>query len=290
MDEQTPLLPAPIPDDDQPLHPTLTYTSEVYKLFRNAVPITLSFALQQIVQAWSVIIVGRLGTFELGVASYGYMFATCTGSLIAIGGATALDTLCSQALASVKTAKDSHMLGIYLQRGFLLLGAQFLVTIAPLWWFSSYLFEALGQEPEFARLTGRFLRILIPGGLFQIVAECLKRFLQIQGMSDTVGVMIVVSSAVGIAANYVFVRVVGMGVLGASLSHVLYHLSTAVLLSGCVLGSGTARAGWGGFSRKAFEGWWEFVKLALSGILTVATEFWRYFLIRSCSLSILIWF
>ena len=94
-------------------------------------------------------------------------------------------------------------------------------------------------------------------------------------MSDAVGVMIVASSAVGIAANYVFVRVVGMGVLGASLSHVLYHLSTAVFLSACVWWSETAREGWGGFSRKAFEDTWEFIKLALSGILTVATEFWR---------------
>lgn len=268
MDEETPLLP------EQPQHPTLTYGPEIYKLARNTLPITLSFALQQIVQAWSVIIVGRQGTFELGVASYGYMFATCTGSLIAIGGATALDTLCSQALASVKNSHDSHMLGLYLQRGLFILLIQFIITIVPLWWFSASLFETLGQEADFARLTGQFLRIMIPGGLFQIYAECLKRFLQIQGLSDAVGWMIVAASAVGILANYVLVLVLEMGALGASCSHVLYHLSTAIFLTVCAWRSGIARNGWGGFTTESFSNCWEFIKLALSGILTVATEFW----------------
>lgn len=276
MDENTPLLDNVSASEEQTERAALTYRSEIFKLARNTLPITLSFALQQVVQAWSVIIVGRLGTFELGVASYGYMFATCTGSLIAIGGATALDTLCSQALASVKNAEDSHMLGIYLQRGLFLLSLQFVITIAPLWWFSPYLFAALGQEAEFAKTTGLFLRILIPGGLLQIYSECLKRFLQIQGLSDAVGWMIVAASTVGILANYGLVLLLKMGVLGASCSHVIYHASTAIFLTVCAWRSSTARGGWGGFSREALSNCWEFIKLALSGILTVATEFWGY--------------
>ncbi|RDW77147.1 hypothetical protein BP6252_05200 [Coleophoma cylindrospora] len=276
MDENTPLLNDVSAPEEQTQHPTLTYRSEIFKLARNTLPISLSFALQQLVQAWSVIIIGRLGTFELGVASYGYSFANCTGSLIAIGGATALDTLCSQAHASSKSAKDSHMLGIYLQRGLMLLLLQFVVTIIPLWWFSPYLFDALGQEANFARATGLFLRILIPGGLLQIYSECLKRFLQIQGLSDGVGWVIVAASAVGILANYSFAFLLNMGVLGAACAHVIYHASTAIFLTGYAWSSKTARVGWGGFSREAFSNCWEFIKLALSGILTVATEFWGF--------------
>ncbi|KAL3423750.1 MATE efflux family protein [Phlyctema vagabunda] len=277
MEDEQPLLGPSLPASDDRGHlPPLSYRLEVVRLARNTLPITLSFALQQLVQAWSIIIVGRLGTLELGVASYGYTFASCTGSLIAIGGATALDTLCSQALASSKTAGDSRIVGIYLQRGLLLLSLQFLITIVPLWWFSAALFTSLGQEPEFARLTGLFLRVLIPGGLCQIYAECLKRFLQMQNLSDAVGWMIVAASVVGVISNYLLVLVAGMGVLGASCSHVIYHLSTAVLLTICAWRSETARKAWGGFSMEAFSDCWEFLKLAVSGILTVATEFWGF--------------
>ena len=63
----------------------------------------------------------------------------------------------------------------------MILVIMFLCLIAPTWWFSADIFIALGQEEEFAITTATFLRILIPGGFFQIVAECVKKFLQVQG-------------------------------------------------------------------------------------------------------------
>src|SRR4051812_48784971 len=138
MNESTPLLlenQNPIAEHDQ-----LTYTSEIRRLARNMLPISVSFGLQSIVQAFSVLTVGHLGTLELGAASFGYMFATCTGSLVAIGGTTALDTLCSQAYSESKNSGNSHLLGIYLQRGIMILIIMFLCLIAPMWWFSEPLF------------------------------------------------------------------------------------------------------------------------------------------------------
>ena len=94
MDESSPLLADSHPAVDKQGASHICFRI-VSKLARNMFPIAISFGLQNIVQAFSVLTVGHLGTLELGAASYGYMFATCTGSMLAIGGTTALDTLCS---------------------------------------------------------------------------------------------------------------------------------------------------------------------------------------------------
>jgi MATE family multidrug resistance protein len=273
MDENSPLLADGHPPVDK--QENLTYASELSKLARNMFPIAISFGLQNIVQAFSVLTVGHLGTLELGAASYGYMFATCTGSMLAIGGTTALDTLCSQAYSESKISSNSHILGIYLQRGTMILVIMFLCLIAPVWWFSADIFIALGQEKEFAITTATFLRILIPGGFFQIVAECVKKFLQVQGESDAVGWNIALAALIGCAANYVLVHLLHLGLWGAPLAHTLYHLCTVIFLCTYTYRSESAKQGWGGFAKESFNRWGEFTALALSGILTCAAESWR---------------
>ena len=273
MDENTPLL----PDSDAQFDKgkDLIYTSELMKLARNMFPIAISFGLQNIVQAFSVLTVGHLGTLELGAASYAYMFATCTGSMLAIGGTTALDTLCSQAYSEAKASANSHILGVYLQRGTMILVIMFLCLVAPLWWFSAGLFVALGQEDEFAVMTATFLRILIPGGFFQIVAECVKKFLQVQGESDAVGWNIAAAALIGCTANYILVHALHLGLWGAPIAHSVYHLCTVLFLCTYTHRSENARQGWGGFAKASLNRWGEFTLLALSGILTCAAEAWR---------------
>ena len=271
MDENTPLL----ADSNAQKWEDLTYTSELSKLARNMFPISISFGLQNIVQAFSVLTVGHLGTLELGAASYAYMFATCTGSMLAIGGTTALDTLCSQAYSESKASENAHILGTYLQRGIMILLILFLCLIAPLWWYSAHLFVALGQEDDFATMTATFLRILIPGGFFQIIAECVKKFLQVQGESDAVGWNIAAAAIIGCTANYVFVHLLHLGLWGAPVAHTLYHICTVVFLCIYTLRNDNARQGWGGFAKASFNRWGEFTLLALSGILTCAAESWR---------------
>jgi MATE family multidrug resistance protein len=275
MDENSPLLAAELGSQAGDKHEKLTYTSELGKLARNMFPIAISFGLQNIVQAFSVLTVGRLGTLELGAASYGYMFATCTGSMLAVGGATTLDTLCSQALHESKASGNSQVLGIYLQRGIMILVIMFLCLIAPVWWVSADLFIALGQENDFAVMTATFLRILIPGGLLQAVAECIKKFLQVQGESDAVGWNIAAAAIIGCIANYVLVHLLNLGLWGAPLAHTLYHLCTVIFLFTYTYRSENANQGWGGFSKKSLDSWGEFIALAISGILTNAAEAWR---------------
>jgi len=274
MDERTRLLPT-VPQQTSSTRTTISYNHELLKLTLKTIPISLSFALQNIVQACSILVVGQLGTFELGVASYGYMFATCTGSMVAIGGSTALDTLCGQAFNSETLHKNSRILGVYLQRGLLLLGLFFFLVIAPVWWLSGRLFVALGQGEEFAKATGIFLRTLIPGGFLQVVSECLKKTLQVQHQSYAVGWIVVATSTLGVLANVILINFLGVGLVGAPIAHFIYGLSNVLFLLIYITWRPELRSRLCVGSKEVYKDLAKFSILAFTGILTVATEWWR---------------
>lgn len=277
--ERTPLLGDPLLDEanSPALDPSEKphYSSELSLLFRASVPIALSFALQNVVQASSVLIVGGLGTYQMSIASYGYMFASSTGSMIGLGGATALDTLCSQAITSVKPEERAFVLRNYLQRGILILAAFYVIFTVPLWWFSGRLFVALGQPENFAKDTGTFLRVLIPGGLLQAVAECLKKFLQVQGHSFPASCAIAIAATIGLAANVLLVRVLHLGFIGAPLAHTVYHLSTVSLLLAYTSTLPDTLPCWAGFRKGKLRDWARFANLAITGTVTQAAESFR---------------
>jgi MATE family multidrug resistance protein len=271
----TPLSEHPSSDGTEQSTQVISHRTEVLRLARATLPISASFALQNTLQAWSILMVGTLGAFELGVASYAYMFASCTGSMVAIGGSTALDTLCGQAFIGTTQGENPHVLGLYLQQGLLILCLIFTFMVAPVWWFSGQLFIVLSQPEDFATATGTFLRIFIPGGLLQIITECLKKFLQVQGQRSAVTYIVTVSTFIGMVANFVFFRIARTGIWGAPVAHTIYHLSNTVGLLAFICCSKVTRATWGGFSKKVFKNLGRVASLSVTGILTVATEWWR---------------
>ena len=147
-------------------------------LLKASVPVILAYTLQNSLQTISVVIVGRGSPEDLATAAFSYMFAMSTGWLIALGGTTALDTLCSTTFTG---SKDPHDLGILLQRAFVILGG-FYIPVAVLWFCSEPVFKALGQDDQLSHDSARFLWCLIPGGLGYIYFECMKKYLQAQGV------------------------------------------------------------------------------------------------------------
>lgn len=164
--------------DDEEKSATKPVLREFMLLLKGSIPVILAYALQNSLQTVSVVIVGRGSPEDLATAAFSYMFATSTGWLIALGGTTALDTLCSSAFTG---SKNPHDLGVLLQRAFIVLGL-FYVPVSILWIVSEPVFKALGQSDQLSRDSARFLRCLIPGGLGYIYFECMKKYLQAQGL------------------------------------------------------------------------------------------------------------
>lgn len=150
-------------------------------LLRGSIPVIVAYTLQNSLQTISVLIVGRLSPEALATAAFAYMFAMATGWLIALGGTTAIDTLAS---ATFTGSKNPHDLGVILQRAFVVLTI-FYIPVVILWICAEPIFIALGQEAYLARDAARFLAVLAPGGLGYIYFECLKKYLQAQGLFFT---------------------------------------------------------------------------------------------------------
>lgn len=164
--------------DDEGKSATKQVLKEILVLLKGSIPVILAYALQSSLQTVSVVIVGRGSPEDLATAAFSYMFAMSTGWLVALGGTTALDTLCSSAYTG---SKNPHDLGVLLQRAFIILGF-FYVPVAVLWVVSEPVFKALGQGDQLSRDSAKFLRCLVPGGLGYIYFECMKKYLQAQGL------------------------------------------------------------------------------------------------------------
>jgi MATE family, multidrug and toxin extrusion protein len=152
---------------------------EFLLLLRGSVPVILAYTLQNSLQTFSVLVVGRLSPEALATAAFSYMFAMSTAWLIALGGSTALDTLASSTFTG---SKNPHDLGILLQRAFLVLTVYY-IPVAILWACSAPIFRLLGQEEYICVDSAKFLTALIPGGLGYIYFESMKKYLQAQGSS-----------------------------------------------------------------------------------------------------------
>ncbi|KAL0000107.1 hypothetical protein SO802_019709, partial [Lithocarpus litseifolius] len=118
---------------------------------------------------------GHLGELPLSGASMGSSFASVTGYIVLLGMGSALETLCGQAYG----AKQYHMLGVHTQRAMLTLLA-LSIPLATIWYHTSTILIALGQDHEISTEVGVFNRWIIPSLFAYGILQCLNRFLQTQ--------------------------------------------------------------------------------------------------------------
>ena len=244
---------------------------EFWVLLKGCIPVVLAYALQMSLQTVSVLVVGRASPEDLSTAAFSYMFAMCTGWLIALGGTTALDTLAS---SSFTGSANKHDLGILLQRAFVIL-TLFYVPVCVLWACSEPLFVALGQNPQLSHDSAKFLTCLIPGGLGYIYFEAMKKYLQAQEIMRPGTYVLLITAPVCAALNYLFCYVAGWGLYGAPFATgISYWLSFFLLLVYTRFVAGSEC--WGGWSRKCFQNSGTFARLAILGVIHVGTEWWAF--------------
>ena len=244
---------------------------EFWILFKAAIPVILAYALQNSLQTFSILIVGQLSSETLSVAAFSYMFAMASAYLIGLGGTTAIDTLAS---ASFTGSKNKHDLGVILQRAFIVLSV-FYIPVIVLWIFAAPVFRAL-KQPEYIAADGaKFLWVLIPGGLGYIFFECMKKYLQAQGIMRAGTYVLLITSPINAGLNYLFVHTLGMGLLGAPFAtSISYWLSFLLMVAYTRFIAGWDC--WGGFDRRCSHNMLSFAKIAFLGVVQVGTEWWAF--------------
>ncbi|GMP59086.1 hypothetical protein CsSME_00022510 [Camellia sinensis var. sinensis] len=140
-------------------------------------PLIAVSLLQYCLQMISIMFVGHLGELPLSGASLGTSFASVTGFSVLLGMGSAMETLCGQAYG----AKQYHMLGVHTQRAMLTLVALSL-PLALIWFYTSTILVAFGQDHEISMEAGKFNRWMIPSLFAYALLQCLNRFLQTQNI------------------------------------------------------------------------------------------------------------
>lgn len=83
--------------------------------------------------------------------------------------------------------------------------------------------------------------------------------------------VLLITSPINAVLNYLFVYTFNFGLLGApAATGLTYWLSFFLLV--CYAKFVRGSEPWGGWSKRAFRGWWIFIQLACMGILQVGTE------------------
>ncbi|KAK1758952.1 mate-domain-containing protein [Echria macrotheca] len=258
----------------------VSWLAEMWFLTKASLPVILAYMLQNSLQTVSVLIVGRLSAEALAVAAFSYMFAMATAWLIALGGTSALDTLASSSFTLA--SKDKSQLGILLQRGLLVLSG-FYAVVAVVWVFlAEPLFRFLGQPEEICVGSAQFLALLAPGGLGYIWFECMKKFLQAQGLYRAGTYALILTSPLNAFLNYVFIYTLDLGIAGAPIATgISYWLSFFCLVGYYTFfihrNTPAHLRCWAGLQPAlALRNLRPFAKLAFLGVIHVGTEWWAF--------------
>ncbi|KAJ2727191.1 ethionine resistance protein [Coemansia sp. Benny D115] len=236
-----------------------------------SVPVILTYLLQYSFSFINLLVLGHIGANELAAAALVNMTLVVAVYSPAIGLASALDTFCSTAFTA---SRDKTLVGFHLQRGLIAVTVLFL-AIAPVLWKAETVFIWLRQEPQVSRLCGRLMQIQLLGAPAWMYFECIKRFLQAQGIMHASTVILIVLLPIHLAANFVLVwsPSLGLGYLGTAVANALVNL---LMLVGILfyVWRGRARETWGGWTMQAVRSMPQYFRLALPSMVMICAEWW----------------
>ncbi|CAI0460489.1 unnamed protein product [Linum tenue] len=236
---------------------------ELKLLFHLAGPCIVVYVTGFMMSMFTQIFSGHLGNLELAGASLGNNGIQLFAFGIMWGLGSAVETLCGQAYG----AQKYEMLGIYLQRSFVLLSLVGLGIVA-VYSFAKQILMFLGQSEEIASATGLYVYGLIPQ-IFAYAANFpIQKFLQAQSIVMPNAYISVAVLMVHLGMSWVVAYKLGVGLLGASLALSLSWWVLVGLQFWYIVRSETCRDTWTGFSVQAFHGLWDFFKLSVaSGVM-----------------------
>ncbi|KAJ1946319.1 ethionine resistance protein [Kickxella alabastrina] len=246
---------------------------ESWWLFTSSIPLSMSFFLQSSFNFISMLSVGKLGVNELAATSLSLMMINFLVRMPGIGLASALESFCNSAFTA---SSDKTRVGFHTRRGLFAVTLQLIPTTV-LFLFMDQLLLLLGQTPEVSKLCGQFLHVWLVGSWPLLAYECLKRFMQAQGIMKASTWVMVLVAPVHIYASYALVwsPSMGMGFIGAPLAMAISNWLLFLGITGYIVFS-KARHAWGTFSLDFIDGIGQYYRLAIPSAAMMACS-WAAF-------------
>ncbi|KAJ4970617.1 hypothetical protein NE237_003716 [Protea cynaroides] len=212
--------------------------------------------------------IGHIGNIQLAAFSVVFHVLARFSLGILMGMPSGLETLCGQAFG----AKQYHMLGIYLQRSWLMESGFFLLLI-PIFIFSAPILKLLGQTEEITVMANIISLWYIPIIFSYVFLYTLQMYLQIQSKNMIITWLAAVTLFLHGFCSWILVDKMGLGIAGVMIS---MNLASWVPIVGQLIFIfyGGCPLTWTGFSMLAFSDLWPVIKLSVSSGVMLCLEIW----------------
>ncbi|MBY0401974.1 MATE family efflux transporter [Myxococcota bacterium] len=227
-----------------------TRAAELRTLFAMSTPIALAQVGQMAMGVVDTLMVARIGVVELAAVAIASTWVWSSGS-IAQGIVQGMDPLVSQAHGR----GDGNAVALAFQRG-LVIAALVALPLMALWLATEPALLALGQDPEVARLAGRYMEARLPSALGFLLFTAERQYLAGRGITRPAMWLMLFGNAVNAGLNWVLIfghlgspplGVVGAG-LATSLTNLLLPLGLFVWIRRARLHAGA----WRRWDRRSF--------------------------------------
>uniref|UniRef100_A0A0E0BNA9 Protein DETOXIFICATION n=1 Tax=Oryza glumipatula TaxID=40148 RepID=A0A0E0BNA9_9ORYZ len=212
--------------------------------------------------------IGHIGATELAAYALVSTVLMRLSVGILIGMASALETLCGQSYG----AKQYHMLGIYLQRSWIVLFCC-AVILLPIYLFTTPLLIALGQDPDISVVAGTISLWYIPIMFSYVWGLTIQMYLQSQSKNMIVTYLSLLNFGLHLFLSWLMVVKFHLGLAGVMGSTVIacwipiFGQLAYVFFGGCP-------QTWTGFSSSAFTNLGAIIKLSISSGVMLCVELW----------------
>ncbi|XP_005298370.4 multidrug and toxin extrusion protein 1-like isoform X1 [Chrysemys picta bellii] len=247
------------------------FWEEAKKLLVLSGPLTLIQLLVFMIHIVSSIFCGHLGKVELASVSLAVAVINVTGISVGVGLSSACDTLISQTYGG----KNMKRVGTILQRGTLIL----LLCCFPCWALfinTEQILLLVRQDPEVSRLTQVYVMIFIPALPAAFLYQLETRYLQNQRIIWPEVLSGIIGNIINAIANYVFIYVLDLGVMGSAWANTVAQYTQAIFLFLYIVAKKLHVETWGGWSSECLQEWDTFITLAVPSMLMICIEWWTY--------------
>ncbi|XP_030553049.1 protein DETOXIFICATION 29-like [Rhodamnia argentea] len=246
------------------------FAKESKKLWFLAGPAIFTSICRYSLGAITQVFAGQVGTLDLAAVSVENSVIAGFSFGIMLGMGSALETLCGQAYG----AGQLDMLGIYLQRSWVILNTT-AVALCFLYIFAAKLLRLIGQTAAISEAAGEFAIWMIPQLFMYAMNFPIAKFLQAQSKIMVMAVIAGVVLVLHTAFSWLLMLKLGWGLVGAA---IVLDASWVVIVAAqlAYIFSGRCGRAWTGFSWKAFENLWGFVRLSIASAVMLCLEVWYF--------------
>ncbi|KAL0404706.1 UNVERIFIED_CONTAM: protein DETOXIFICATION 24 [Sesamum radiatum] len=241
---------------------------ESKKIWRVALPSIISWVTSFGTIVVTQLFIGHISSVDLAGYALVQTITVRFVDGIVTGMSSATETLCGQAIG----AKQYHMMGIFLQRSWLVDLATVTILL-PIFIFGTPIFNLLGERHNIATSAGRISLWFILFVYSIAFSMTIQMYLQAQQKNMVIAWLSVMQFVIHILLSWLFVYVLHWGTNGAMAA---LSISSWLLVCGefVYIFGGWCADSWKGFSFAAFKDIFPVVKLSISSGLMVCLELW----------------